>query len=112
MDSPMTTEEVQALVRIQSAENLDVVNHSIALKDALVPPRLISVIAREVRNGRVKDENLTAWLVGQESRPDGYKIILREDGMQFGLASKGFPHDKGPILVGCYGSLLNTFLGM
>ena len=112
MGSPITTEEVQALIRIQSAENLDVVNHSIALKDALVAPRLISVIARDARNGRVKDENLTAWLVGQEKRPDGYKIILREDGMQFGLASKGFPHDMAPILVGWYGDLLTTFLGM
>jgi len=108
----MTTEEVQALVRIQSAENLDVVNHGIALKDALVAPRLISVIARDVQNGREKDENLTAWLVGQERRPDGYKIILREDGMQFGLTSKGFPHDNAPVLVGWYGDLLNTFLGM
>jgi hypothetical protein len=108
----MTTEEVQVLVRIQSAENLDVVNHSIALKDALVAPRLISVIARDVRNGHVKDENLTAWLVGQERRPDGYKIILREDGMQFGLTSKGFPQDNAPILVGWYGDLLTTFLGM
>jgi len=112
MGSPMTTEEVQALVRIQSAENLDAVNHSIALKDALVAPRLISVIARDVRNGRVKDKNLTVWLVGQEKRPDGYTIILRDDGLQFGLASKGFPHDEAPILVGWYGNLLTTFLGM
>ncbi len=108
----MTTEEVKALVRIQSAENLNALSHSIALKDALVAPRLISVIARDVRNGRVKDENLTVWLVGQEKGPDGYKIILRDDGLQFGLASKGFPHDKAPILVGWYGNLLTTFLGM
>ncbi len=108
----MTTKEVQALVRVQSAESLDAVNHTIALKDALVAPRLISVIARDVRNGRVKDENLTVWLVGQEKRPDGYKIILRDDGLQFGLASKGFPHDNAPILDGWYGNLLTTFLGM
>jgi len=112
MGSPMTTEEVQALIRIQSAEHLDALNHSIALKDALVAPRLISVIARDVRNGRVKDEELTVWLVGQEKGPDGYKIILRDDGLQFGLASKGFQHDKAPILVGWYGNLLTTFLGM
>lgn len=112
MGLPMTTEEVQALVRIESAENLGAFNHSITLKDALVAPRLISVIARDVRNGRVKDENLTVWLVGQEKGTDGYKIILREDGSQFGLASHGLAHDKAPILAGWYGNLLTTFLGM
>src|SRR5579862_5327219 len=106
MGSPMTTEEVRALVRIQSAQNLDAVKHGITLKDALVSPRLISVIARDVRNGRVNDKNLKVWLVGQEERPDGYKIILRDDGLQFGLASKGFPHDEAPILDGWYGNLL------
>jgi hypothetical protein len=57
MDSPMTVEDVQALVRIQSAKNLDAVSHGIALKD---------VLARNLRNGRLKDENISAWLVGQE----------------------------------------------
>ena len=112
MPSPLTIEEVESLVRSQSAEKLAIVNHGITLKDALITPRLIRVIARNVRKGRVKDENLTVWLIGQEKRPDGYKIILRNDGLQFGLASKGFPHDKAPILVGWYGDLINTFLGM
>lgn len=108
----MTTEEVQALVCTQSAENLDAMSHGIALKDALVAPRLISVIARNVRNGRLKDENILAWLVGQEKQTDGYKIILSDDGSKFGLASKGFPHDVAPILAGWYGNLLDAFLGM
>ena len=60
----------------------------------------------------MKDENLTVWLVGQENPPDGYKIVLLEDGSQFGLASNGFLNDKAPILVGWYGDLLTTFLGM
>jgi hypothetical protein len=113
MHSPMTVEEVRALVSIQSAGNLNAVNdHRIALKDALIAPRTICVIARQVKNGRMKDENLTVWLVGQEDRPDGYKIVLREDGMQVGLASNGFPHDKALIMDGWYGDLLTTFLGM
>jgi hypothetical protein len=113
MDSLMTIEEVRALVRRQSTESLTAVNdHRITLKDALVAPRIISVIARHVKNGRVKEENLTVWLVGQENRSDGYKIVLRDDGSQFGLASSGFPQDKVPILVGWYGDLLTTFLGM
>jgi hypothetical protein len=109
----MTVEEVRALVRVQSDANLSAVNDQrITLEDALVAPRMISVIARHVNNGRVKDENLTVWLVGQENRPDGYKIVLRDDGSQFGLASVGFPNDTVPILDGWYGSLLTTFLGM
>ena len=109
----MTVKDVQALVRTQSSENLSAVNdHRITLKDALVEPRTISVIARQVRNGRTSDELSTVWLVGQENGPEGYKIILRSDGSQFGLASNGFPHDEAPILVGWYGDLLTAFLGM
>jgi hypothetical protein len=114
MHSPtMNVRDVQALVRLQSSENLSAVNdHRISLKDALVEPRTISVIARQVINGRTSDELSTVWLVGQENGPEGYQIILRGDGSQFGLASKGFPDDKAPILVGWYGDLLTAFLGM
>jgi hypothetical protein len=113
MDSQMTAEEVRASVRLQSTGNLTVVNgHRITLEKALVAPRMISVIARQVKNGRVKDQNLNVWLVGQENHADGYQMILRDDGLQFGLASPGFPDDKFPILVGWYGDLLTTFLGM
>ena len=109
----MTAEEVRALVGVQSTGSLTAVNdHRITLRDALVAPRMISVIARQAKNGLVKDENLSVWLVGQENRPDGYKIVLRDDGLQFGLASNGFPHDQFPILVGWYGDLMTTFLGM
>jgi len=52
------------------------------------------------------------WLVGQEDAADGYKIVMREDGKQFGLASAGFAHDKHRILVGWYGTLLSAFLAM
>lgn len=97
---------------MQSAGKLTAVNHhSITLQDALVPPRTISVIARQVENGFIKDEDLNVWLVGQE-RPDGYKIVLSDDGSLFGLASSGFPRDKFPILVGWYGDLITTFLAM
>ena len=109
----LTVEEVQALVRVQSAGKLTAANdHRITLEDALIEPRMIPVIARQVENGGVKDETLTVWLVGQEGQPDGYRIVLRDDGSQFGLASRGFPEDKVPILVGWYGDLLTTFLGM
>jgi hypothetical protein len=108
----MTVEQVQALVRAQSAGNLAAVNgHRVTLEHALVAPQMISVVARQVE-GRVKDESIDVWLVGQENRPEGYKSILHEDGSQFGLASVGFPHDRSAILVGWYGDLLTTFMAM
>jgi len=107
----MTLEEVKELVHSQSVGNFSAISHGISLNQALVSPRRISVTAHDVREGRTTDEHLEVWLVAQEGDEDGYKIILRDDGM-FGLASKGFPADTHPILVGWYGSLMSTFLGM
>lgn len=113
MSSIQTVENVRALVRAQSASSLDAVNdHRITLGEALIEPRMITVAVRTIKNGGTKDQGLNVWLVGQENRSDGYKIILSDDGAKFGLASKGFPEDKVPILVGWYGSLLSAFLGM
>ena len=109
----MTADQVRELIRSQSAENLTTTNdHRISLEQALVTPQRISVIARQVADGRLKDQTLNVWLVGREDLSDGYKIIMRDDGLQFGLASSGFPNDKDHILVGWYGSLLSAFLSM
>jgi hypothetical protein len=109
----MTTDQVRELIRVQSADNLTTTNdHSISLEQALVTPQRISVIARLVRDGRMQDQTLNVWLVGREDSNDGYNIIMRDDGLQFGLASSGFPTDKYLILVGWYGSLLSAFLSM
>jgi hypothetical protein len=109
----MTADQVRELIRIQSADNLRTTNdHRINLEQALVTPQRISVIARQVADGRLKDQTLNVWLVGREHSSDGYKIIMRDDGLQFGLASSGFPNDKDPILAGSYGSLLSAFLSM
>ncbi len=86
--------------------------HRITFANALVPPKTLTVILRTKKNGRLRDEKLHVWLVGQESSPDGYKIIVRDDGQQFGLASTGFASDKHLILVGRYGSLLSAFKAM
>jgi hypothetical protein len=108
----MTPEEVKELVHSQAVGNYAKTNdHRISLNQALISPKRISIIARDVRDGRVSDRQLSAWLVGQESE-DGYKIVMREDGLQFGLASKGFPTDKYPVLCGWYGGLVSAFLAM
>ena len=70
------------------------------------------MIVRIVRNGEIKEHNEEVWLVGSEGPDRGYKIIMREDGLQFGLASPGFPRDKFPVFVGWYGTLVSAFLAM
>jgi hypothetical protein len=109
----MTIEEVRELVRLQIGDAHLVTNdHQINLQQAIVPPQRISVIDRMVRDGKVRDKRFDCWLVGQENSRDGYKIIMRDDGSQFGLASIGFPTDEHLILTGWYGDLMSAFLNM
>jgi hypothetical protein len=68
---------VRELIRVQSADNRRTTNdHRISLKQSLVTPQRISVIARQVADGRLQDQTLNVWLVGQEDSSDGYKIIM------------------------------------
>lgn len=109
----MTFEGVQLLVRTQAAEDLSVTNdHRIKLEQSIISPQKIRLTTRTVVDGRFDDLTLNAWLVGQESIADGYRIVMQEDGKQFGLASAGFAHEKHLILVGWYGTLLSAFLAM
>jgi hypothetical protein len=39
-------------------------DHGVTLEDALVAPRMISVIARHIKSGRVKDEDLNEEIAG------------------------------------------------
>jgi hypothetical protein len=50
--------------------------------------------------------------VGQENADDGYRIVMRDGGLQFGLATKGFSTDKYLFLTGWYGGLKSAFLAM
>ena len=109
----ITAKQVRDLIRAQSADSLTATNdRGISLKQALVPPQRISVIERMVHGGRMNDQKLEVWLVGQESPDGGYKIIMGEDGSRFGLAGSGFPADEHLVLIGWYGSLMSAFLGM
>jgi len=109
----MTLDEVQMFVRAQSAESMSVTNaHRIKLEQAIISPQKISLFCRTVVDGRVTDSTASVWLVGQEALSGGYKIVMQEDGRQFGLASTGFAHDKHLVLDGWYGTLLSAFLAM
>ena len=86
----MTSSEVQALVR-EEAKGLSVTNaHKITLEQAIMRPKRVLLISRTVSDWSLKDVVLDAWLVGQEDSADGYKIVMRDDAKQFGLASVGF----------------------
>jgi hypothetical protein len=113
MAHDMTLEQVEETVRAHASDKLTETNdHRLTLGQALLPPRRISVIERKVQDRQVTDHELSVWLVGGESHEDGYKIVMRDDGMQFGLASKGFPDDDFPVLCGWYGGLVAAFLSM
>ncbi len=109
----MTEAEVRQLVNSHSHGHLGVGNdHRITLKQALVPPERISITVQNVRIGRVTEMSQYVWLVGKEPSQDGYRIVMREDGLQFGLASPGFPSDQRLSLTGWYGGLVSAFLAM
>ena len=108
----MTKKEVEALVRQQAEAASGVRNHSVELRQLLIAPTQISMIARTVRNGEFLDELISVWLVAQESSSAGYRIVMSADGASFGLASQGFPADEHLILCGWYGDLANTFACM
>ena len=109
----MTVEEVEAVIHLQVNEHPTATNaHQLVLKDALVRPRRISVIERTVKDSRVSDQELDVWLVAEEPRDDGYKIVMSDDGQRFCLASIGFPGNKHLVVSGWYRSLLSAFQGM
>lgn len=96
----MTAEDVRALVREQTAAN-----EGHGLESLVIAPHRISII---VRGGMNAEETITAWIVGEE-HPNGYKIIMRDDGSEFGLATAGFQADLHPVLVGWYGDLKSAY---
>jgi len=109
----MTIQDVNEIVRSQVADKASATNdHRISLGQALVPPQRISVFIQFVKDGIVREQKEEVWLVGQENSGDGYKIVMRDDGMQFGLVSNSAPGSRHPTLCGWYGSLVSTFLAM
>lgn len=79
----------------------------------MVAPQEIPVIDRRVRDGKIEDTLISAWLVARERQPGGYMIVFDGQRGWFGLASEGFSSDKHPLVSGWYKSgLIEAFLGM
>lgn len=108
----MTCDQVRKPVRLQAEAAPNIRNHGTELCKILVAPKQIFVIARTVQDGKAKDDVISVWLIAQENSPDGYRIVMRNDGSSFGLASPGFPSDKHLILCGWYGGLSSAFVSM
>ena len=85
----MTASEVLSLVRSQIAEDLTAkAEQRIAFERMMLSAQVASV--RAVGTPPLEDEELNVWLIGEEA-PEGYTIIMQNDGEQFGLAATGFP---------------------
>src|SRR4051794_19534006 len=98
--------DVRKLVENEIGEGWSVTNlHQVDLRRALVRPRKITVIERNVRNGKVRDRTLGVWLVLVEhpEPEEGYRIVMKENEPIFGLASDGFSEDEQLVLCGWYG---------
>jgi hypothetical protein len=111
----MNSAQIERLVHDAIGDSWDATNHhGVDLRTALVPPRLIKVIERNVREGKVHDEVIDAWLVLIE-RPEsgeGYRIVADASGRAFGLASEGLAGDEHLVLYGWHGDFWATFEGM
>jgi hypothetical protein len=111
----MKPHEVRKLVENEIGDDWAATNHhNVDLRRALIQPRKITIIERTLRNSRLQDRTLAVWLILVE-RPeseDGYRIVMKEDGPVFGLASEGFPGDEHLVLCGWYGDFMTTFRGM
>ncbi|MCC9608725.1 hypothetical protein LOC68_08830 [Blastopirellula sp. JC732] len=110
----MDAREVRQLVLQEIDDRWDESNsHAFNLRTALIKPTPTPMIHRLVRNGKIKDAIVDVWIVLKElPEGDGYLIFYDEDRNQFGLASKGFPEDRYPVISGYYGSFWNAFKGM
>ena len=114
--SAMNAESIKRIVESQIGGEWGATNwHSVDLRRSIVAPTRNIVIERDIRDGRIADRTVDAWLVLVE-KPEtksGYRIVASSDGSKFGLATEGFPEDKHLVLCcGWDGDFMTTFLGM
>jgi hypothetical protein len=111
----MNAAAIRNLVHSQIGDAWDATNdHGVDLRKSLVTPSLITVIERNVHDGRTVDRFTDAWLVLIEcpQTNGGYRIIASKNGSEFGLASEGLPTDEHLVVCGWYGGFMDTFRGM
>ena len=105
--SPMTSEQVHALVVAQIGDQWDRTNlHGVDLRRCILWPQ--SITAADVR-GEVQSD---VWLVLLETpgRRLGWGIVYQEETGEFGLVQ--FTEDYAPCLVGLYAQFMDALEAM
>jgi hypothetical protein len=103
----MTSEDVRQFVLREVAGDWTRTNaHGCDLRRCLVTPAL-----HEYEDASDPPRTLSLWLVLEEIPEDrsGYKIVYDERAGMFGLVTPGSDKD---VLLGYYGSFLDTYAGM
>ena len=111
----MDGRQIQEIVHREIGAEWGTTNlHGVNLREAVIFPEPVTVIARAVEDGELSDTLMDAWIVLVENprTRSGYRIVAASDGSTFGLAGEGFPTDQHLVLVGWYGGFLKTFLAM
>jgi hypothetical protein len=107
----MTSAEVRAVVEAEVGGDWSRSNwHGVDLRRSLVEPR--KVACRNTFPKLNGGKPLPLWIVLEETpgKKDGYLIVFDERQRMFGLAVWG--DGDVPVLVGFYGSFLNTLEAM
>lgn len=103
----MTSEEVRALVEREIGDDWLRTNwHGCDLRCCLVTPEL-----QDYEDWRTPPSVVRLWRVLEEGAEDrsGYKIVFDEQSGLFGLAIPGVSRD---VVIGWYGTFLETYDGM
>ena len=110
----MDARDVQHLVHEQIDGRWEETNsHAVDLRAALITPTRSVMIMRVVQKGITKETAVNVWTVLEETPDgDGYVIFYDEVRDEFGLATRGLPVDRHPVICGYYGDFWNAFKGM
>ena len=111
----MNAAEVQNEIERQVGGDAALRNsHGINISRSLVKPEPVTIIDRNVKNGRIVDRSVSTWLVLVEDLedPESYRIVYDANDGLFGLASRGLKGDKHLVVSGWYRDFMSAFLGM
>jgi hypothetical protein len=88
--------------------------HWINFQRCLVTPYKITAREQIVKDGNRIDQLEEVWIVFEERAGDsiGYKIYYDEGWGEFGLMTNGLKDDQYPVILGIYGSFLDTLKAM
>ncbi|GJL92474.1 hypothetical protein [Hyphococcus sp.] len=111
----MTPDAVKKIVETQLGDFLHETKiHGLNLQASLVTPHKITAINRIVKDGNLRDSLEEVWVVFEEKLENsyGYKIVYDDEEREFGLLGGGLKSDSHPVILGMYGTLLETIRSM